>query len=989
MLYPSKSHLNADPQTLPDAKHSHTDSVLVINGKSYDLTQHTPMMVQYLTIKADYPHALVLYRMGDFYELFFEDAKVAAQILDITLTRRGLDKSGAVIDMAGVPFHSVDSYMAKLIAAGQMVVVCEQMEADTEDTAQKGIMPRKVVRTLTAGTVTDDLLIAPNQTPNVVAIDFKKQKSGLALGIGQLDLSAGQIKVQTILAKDEQDLQNQLAIVLSRFSPSECIIAEKWLVDADQTETPNASNAPKTDPKTDFQLGSWLKLHLDCPIIGVANSDFYAKHAPETLCRQFGVQHLDGLGLANEPLLQTSVSALIHYARQTQQKQIPHVRQIVVETPQDYLILDENCQKNLELFSTVSTQGRSLLQVVNHCKTPMGRRLLVQQLKRPLRKVEIINQRLDAITWLKQAIFNNLDLDPNQIEKTDDLWQILTHIADIERISSRIALNSANPKDLRRLADSIEHAKHLAQHLITLGIDPEATGLLPMLFEKLPHPKSNPTGDQSLISLAHHIQQAIIADPPTHLRDGGFIAQGYDTKLDELHHLHDNIQDTLDTLAEEERQTHKIHGLKVGFNKVSGFYFELPKGQAKSAPAHFIRRQTLKNNERFITERLKQIETDYLSAQTQALAQEKYLYQHLLTQLAEKLPQLQQLSQALAHLDVLINWATLAQQNHWQRPTFCPDSPQIDIIQGRHPVVEDSLKHKNSPQAFIANDCTLGTPDHPQNLILITGPNMGGKSTFMRQTALIVILACCGSFVPAKSAKIGDIDRIFTRIGSADDLASGKSTFMVEMIETAQILNLATPKSLVLMDEIGRGTSTTDGLAIAHACVHKLTQINCPTLFATHYFELTELANTTQKIRNLHVVASEIDGQLLLLHRLKAGSANSSFGLHVAKMAGIPKDVIEHAQSYLKSHSHPKKHKITPKAPAPITDLFDQDLPQNAPTDTQKNAPIDPKQQTDLNTYQQLKTHLDRINPDEITAKQALDILYTLKQTLQSPNSEP
>ncbi len=1020
---------------------------LIIGDTVYHLADHTPMMVQYLTMKANYPQALLLYRMGDFYELFFDDAKRAAQILDITLTRRGTDKAGNTIAMAGVPFHAADSYMARLIAAGQTVVVCEQVDDASTDAAspsaapsamgdkQKksskatGIMRREVVKTLTAGTITDDALIAPNHTPTVVAIDIAQpranSKQPLQAAVSQLDLAAGTLTTQSLSANhdDYDDLQTQMLTVLARFAPSECIISEA-LSDA----TGSAD--------TDWPL--WLRQHLDCPIIEVAANDFHRAHAADTLCQQFGVQRLDGLGIHDKPLSQSSCAALIHYAQQTQQRHVPQVNQLIVEFSDDYLIIDAGSQQNLELFAPVSSSGTSLVSVVGHCQTPMGRRLLVQQMKRPLRQHARINMRLDAIDKLLQADSpaDSSRQGSPQLQHPSLVSHIrdtLSAIGDIERITSRIGLMSAKPRDLRKLVDGINSSAQLSTLLEQAGIHHEQAGLLAMLMQQLPAQMP------AVQSVAELIERAIIPEPPAHIRDGGMLAAGYDAEFDRLTHLHDNIQVTLDEMVARARQDNQLPSLKVGFNKVSGFYFELPKMQAKNAPAHFIRRQTLKSSERFITDELKEVETEYLSAQSLALVREKQLYHELLTILSSHLAALQQLSAAIAQIDVLSNWAQLATLYNWQRPVMTNDSSDgnllknssqtridqssIDIQQGRHVVVEAALtpdntsspaaqgatqtfsqnlsQHPSKParaHAFVANDCALGSANtkegHPERLLMITGPNMGGKSTYMRQTALIVLLAHCGSFVPAASARIGDIDRIFTRIGSADDLAGGKSTFMVEMIETANILNQATDKSLVLMDEVGRGTATTDGLAIAHACVNRLLEIGCLTLFATHYFELTQLAAQNKGIRNVHVAASEIDGQLLLLHQIRDGAASSSFGLHVAKMAGIPPSVIGDAKRYLRDHptmvantqsvddsqgideksdlAKSRMDNCQPDDQRPLTTIEDSHL-------SHEQAASDIPQQNQLFS---LQYELAAINPDNLTPKQAHDLLYHLKDII-------
>lgn len=1020
----------------PSAQNPHSTEPLVIGDAVYHLADHTPMMVQYLTMKANYPQALLLYRMGDFYELFFDDAKRAAQILDITLTRRGMDKAGNTIAMAGVPFHAADSYMARLIAAGQTVVVCEQIDEsatgtdntnnpsnaptmgdkqkkDKSKSAAGSIMRREVVKTLTAGTITDDALIAPNHTPTVVAIDIEIPKSNskqpVQAAISQMDLAAGTLTTQTLSASynnspdDVKNLQTQMLTVLARFAPSECIVSE----------------ALSESPHEDWML--WLRQNLDCPIIEVAANDFHREHASATLCQQFDVQRLDGLGINDALLAQSSCAALIHYARQTQQRHVPQLNQLIVEYSDDYLIIDANSQQNLELFTPVSSNGTSLTSVLNHCQTPMGRRLLVQQMKRPLRQHARINLRLDAITSLLNTDKQSEQSSGN-ISLVTSLRETLNAIGDMERISSRIGLMSAKPRDLRKLADGIASSAQLTTLLTNAGISHEQAGLLPMLMQQLPAQLP------AVQSASELIERAIITEPPAHIRDGGMLAAGFDAEFDRLTHLHDNIQVTLDEMVERARQESQLPSLKVGFNKVSGFYFELPKMQAKNAPAHFIRRQTLKSSERFITDELKTVETEYLSAQSLALTREKQLYHELLTELSNHLAELQQLSAAIAQIDVLSNWAQLAVMHNWQRPVMSNDSKDnsglknshsknglnhnsqtsIDIKAGRHVVVEAALNpvhtHNNTPAKhsshFVANDCALGSDENPERLLMITGPNMGGKSTYMRQTALIVLLAHCGSFVPAARAHIGDIDRIFTRIGSADDLAGGKSTFMVEMIETANILNQATNKSLVLMDEVGRGTATTDGLAIAHACVNRLLEIGCLTLFATHYFELTELAQNYKEssgsndklIRNVHVAASEIDGQLLLLHQIKDGAASSSFGLHVAKMAGIPTQVLDDAKRYLADNL-----KLDPSRVENVRTLDDKNeltKSVNDKCDHMNGHEIEKANVSRINQSQimadipqqnqlfSLQDELSAIDPDTLTPKQAHDLLYHLKKII-------
>ena len=954
----------------------------------HNLDHHTPMMQQYLTLKADYPHALVLYRMGDFYELFFDDAKLAADILGITLTRRGKDKQGNTIPMAGVPFHSADGYIARLINAGQTVVVCEQVEEEKpehklEDSLEENIaaksiakktsktkanaakiMERKVVRTLTAGTLTDDNLITQGQTPTVVAISFAKQQ--MSVGLAQLDLAQGQIRVTELNCDSHAQLQSELANALARFDPSEVLIdeqlSEAWqhfLQDCLSANSPTATLPP---------------------ILSQPHSYFLPNNALEHLTQHLSVTTLAGFGIEQKPLAISSASVVLHYGKQTQQADLRHIRSLQLEHNGDFLQLDTISQQNLEIFKPVLASGISLLSVIDHCQTPMGKRALVHHLHRPLRNVTLINRRLDAVEQLMQLPIAAFEL----------LKQTLSEISDIERIGGRIGLGSAKPTDLLKLRLSLAQAlalsKQLQQHFdfTTITTLTAETPLLAMLSKQLPDLALT----DSFANIYALLDQAIVDEPPAHIRDGGMIKKGYDPQLDEWQNLHGNIEQTLEALAAQERQKNNLPMLKVGFNKVSGFYFELSALQAKHAPEYFTRRQTLKNAERFITPALKTIEESYLSSQGQALTLEKRIYENLLHQLKSQLGDVQRLAKAIGYLDVLANWVSLTRlQNrshhskNWCRPLFntTDDSASLNIQGGRHIVVEAGQQRQAHHQTasldpFVANDCVMGTATQLERLMLITGPNMGGKSTYMRQTALIVLLACCGAYVPAQSVTLGRIERIFTRIGSADDLASGKSTFMVEMIETANIMNQANANSLVLMDEVGRGTSTQDGLAIAHACVNYLAEkIGCLTLFATHYFELTELAERHPKMFNQHLVTQEINGQLLLLHKIAAGATHRSFGLHVAKMAGLPQALLAQAQHYLDNQS---EQKILPNNPLPY------------PPKDEKQLGLD--LQSAAADYQTLKTdeykltqQLTALNPDELTPKQALEFIYSLKELLK------
>ena len=961
-----------------------------------NLNDHTPMMQQYLRLKSGYPHALVLYRMGDFYELFFEDAKVAADILGITLTRRGKDKQGHEIAMAGVPFHSADGYIARLINAGQTVVVCEQVEASssvadnsladapphkdtpphkktTHANAPK-IMERKVVRTLTAGTLTDDNLITQGQIPTVVAVSF--DKSALTVGLAQLNLSQGSVQVTQLSCDTLSQLQHELTTTLSRLDPSEILIDEQLAA-----------------PWQHFLQDLLCQPSRQVPIIQQPHSHFLSANASEHLRQHLGVTTLAGVGLQGQPQAMIAASVVLHYGKQTQQSPLAHICHITCEKTCDYLQLDAISQQNLEIFKPVLATGISLLSVIDHCQTPMGRRALVHHLHRPLLDRQLINRRLDAVEQL-------MSLSTFEFEA---VLKTLASVADIERIGGRIGLGTAKPTDLAKLRSSLQSALTLheqLQHTVgELASHPSATDdapLLTLLTKQLPCVAK----DDLFADMQQLLTRAIVAEPPAHTRDGGMIKSGYDQQLDQLYHLHDNIEQTLDALAAKEREQNNLPTLKVGFNKVSGFYFELSALQAKHAPVHFSRRQTLKNAERFITPELKTIEESYLSAQGQALGLEKQLYDKLLEELQTHLNHLQSLSKAIAHLDVLVNWVTLtrqqpAAQSPWCRPTFgSDDHAYLRIKDGRHLVVEAGQQRgrhsqdpisASAPDAFIANDCVLGIDEVPEKLMLITGPNMGGKSTYMRQTALIVLLACCGSFVPASSADIGRIERIFTRIGAADDLASGKSTFMVEMIETANIMNQANAHALVLMDEVGRGTSTQDGLAIAHACVNYLADtLDCLTLFATHYFELTDLAAQHPKMLNQHLVTQEVDGQLLLLHKIAKGSTHRSFGLHVAKMAGVPTPLLQQAQQFLDSqlaNSSATSQAVVPQQ-LPKTQLNPAATRQLGLSLSSSSAnyqlPIEPSPPP----ANPIMGKLTALNPDNLTPKQALDFIYSLKELL-------
>ncbi|WP_336165442.1 DNA mismatch repair protein MutS [Acinetobacter ursingii] len=876
------------------------------NNGMVDVSQHTPMMQQYLKVKMEHQHALLFYRMGDFYELFFDDARKAAKLLGITLTHRG-KTNGEPIPMAGVPYHAAEGYLARLVKAGQTVAICEQVGEVTG----KGPVERKVVRIITPGTITDDALLGSYQSSNLVALCIQQNKIGLAL----LDLSASIFKVQEHEFKAEQ-----LAIELSRLMPSEIVVDED-LVDQNILEQ--------------------IKKQLDCPITKRPNVDFNLNNAQKTLCDQFAVATLSGFGIDHLPLAKASAAALIHYAKETQKTALPHIRSIQLEQSSDFIALDPITRRNLEIIDPLFEHGTSLFNLINDCQTAMGGRLLSRTLMQPIRDTALLDARLDATEQLLTGYHES----PVRL--------VLKEIGDIERVLSRVALGSARPRDLVQLRHACAQIPFL-RHALLPVIQAKSSTLLTDLDQQL--------GDFK--ELHQLLLSAIVENPPVLLRDGNVIAEGYDGELDELRKIRDHAGQFLIDLEIKERELSGIPTLKIGYNRVSGYYIELTRAQAEQAPEHYIRRQTLKNAERYITPELKGFEDKVLSSESRALAREKLLFENLLETLRQNIANLQMMSAAIAQIDVLANFAHQARLQHWNRPEFSPEIG-IKIHAGRHPVVEALSKTPYTP-----NDTFL---DSHHRMAIITGPNMGGKSTFMRQTALISLLAYCGSYVPAQSAKLGPIDRIFTRIGSADDLSTGKSTFMVEMTETSQILHHATHQSLVLMDEVGRGTSTYDGLSLAWACVLDLTKrIKCLCLFATHYFELTELGSEAG-IDNYHVTAKEMNGNLILLHKVQHGPASQSHGLQVAKLAGIPAAVIKEAQKRLKILEKQQQQHIQS---AVQNDLF------NA-VEHEIETPVIEKV-IEVEAQSPALEMLKQIDVDNLTPRQALEQLYSLKATLNS-----
>lgn len=846
-------------------------------------------MQQFLRIKARHKDNLLFYRMGDFYELFFDDAKTAAKILGITLTARG-KSGGEPIPMCGIPYHAADRYLAKIVEAGISVAICEQIG---DPATSKGPVEREVVRIITPGTVSDEALMAADRDMGLLAISGDQDEYGLAL----MDISSGRFVLS--VAYSTASLFDEIA----RIKPAEILLQDTL------TEVSCALTHPalRKCPSWEFDLETATKLLTD----------------------HFNTRDLSAFDCLDFPLAIAAAGALVSYARETQKNSLPHMQSLRVEQPGDSVILDAATRRNLEIDSNLAGgKDNTLFAVMNTTTTAMGGRLLARWLHRPLRDHDLLRAR----QLTTASLIENYNFEP--------LVKVLGKIGDLERILGRLGLRSARPRDLSVLRDSLT----LLPQLQKLLADIESKPLAALAARVADFPAE-----------AKLLQLAIVENPPVVIRDGGVLAPGYDEELDELRNLSSNAGQFLIDLEAQEKQRTGINTLKVGYNRVHGYYIEVSKGQATGEfPPEYMRRQTLKNAERFITPELKQFEDKVLSAKSKSLSREKQLYTELLESLALNLSQLQSSATAIAELDVLTCFAERAVNLNYCCPVLS-EQPGIQIESGRHPVVE-----KVTNNNFIANDLML---DDATRMLIITGPNMGGKSTYMRQTALIVLLGLCGSYVPAASVTLGPIDRIFTRIGSSDDLAGGRSTFMVEMTETANILHNATANSLVLMDEIGRGTSTFDGLSLAWAAAVFIAQrLNAYTLFATHYFELTCLPDEFTTIKNVHLDAIEHDQGIVFLHTVKPGPANQSYGLQVAQLAGIPAEVIQSARGKLQQLE--RDSVTTAAATRPPEQPFQSELFASIP------HPV--------------VSYLERLEPDEITAKEALKILYELKNKTQS-----
>ncbi|EIZ9235874.1 DNA mismatch repair protein MutS [Cronobacter sakazakii] len=841
---------------------------------------HTPMMQQYLKLKAQHPDILLFYRMGDFYELFYDDAKRASQLLDISLTKRGAS-AGEPIPMAGVPHHAVENYLAKLVNLGESVAICEQIG---DPATSKGPVERKVVRIVTPGTISDEALLQERQD-NLLAAIWQDSKG---FGYATLDISSGRFRVS-----EPQDRET-MAAELQRTNPAELLYAEDFA----EMSLIEGRRGLRRRPLWEFELDT----------------------ARQQLNLQFGTRDLVGFGVENAPRGLCAAGCLLQYVKDTQRTSLPHIRSITMERQQDGIIMDAATRRNLEITQNLAGGVENTLASVLDCTvTPMGSRMLKRWLHMPVRDTSVLRHRQQAIAAL--------------MEYSTEIQPVLRQVGDLERILARLALRTARPRDLARM----RHAFQQLPMLNTLLADIDAE-YVQTLREQM--------GD--FAELRDLLERAIIEAPPVLVRDGGVIAPGYHEELDEWRALADGATDYLDRLEIREREKLGIDTLKVGFNAVHGYFIQVSRGQSHMVPIHYVRRQTLKNAERYIIPELKEYEDKVLTSKGKALALEKQLYDELFDLLLPHLAELQKSAAALAELDVLTNLAERADTLNYHCPTLT-DKPGIRLVEGRHPVVERVL---NEP--FIANPLSLS----PQRrMLIITGPNMGGKSTYMRQTALIVLMAYIGSFVPAEQAEIGPIDRIFTRVGAADDLASGRSTFMVEMTETANILHNATEHSLVLMDEIGRGTSTYDGLSLAWACAESLAnRIKALTLFATHYFELTQLPEKMEGVANVHLDAIEYGDTIAFMHSVQDGAASKSYGLAVAALAGVPKEVIKRARQKLR-----ELESLSGNAAATQVDGTQMSLLAAA----EETSPA--------------VEALENLDPDSLSPRQALEWIYRLK----------
>ncbi|MDR0933813.1 MAG: DNA mismatch repair protein MutS [Burkholderiaceae bacterium] len=879
---------------------------------SSEQATHTPMMQQYLRIKSEHADKLLFYRMGDFYELFHDDAVRATRLLGITLTQRG-SSGGKPISMAGVPFHALEQYLARLVAIGESVAICEQVG---DPATSKGPVERKVTRIVTPGTLTDASLLPEKADRPLLAISVIRVRKGATIGLAWLSLSGWVIRMLEIRPQ-EKDVSARLLQEIERIDAAEILLAEG--------------------------MEDLLPDTVSASIVTVPDWHFDTDSGQKSLLVQMGASSLEGFGAGGLTAAPGAAGALLRYAASTQSQGLGHVKQLIVETESDFIGMDAATRRNLELTEPIraSENGAAsptLFSQLDQCCTAMGSRTLRYWLHHASRDPAVARSRHAAISALLEA------------SVTDGLRGAFSRFPDIERIAARIALFSARPRDLAALRDGLRQLPQLRSYLAQCAMQ-DGAPLLLAIHDALATPAE-------CLDL---LERAIAPEPAAQIRDGGVIMHGFSAELDELRELAENAGQFLIDLEARERESTGIANLRVEYNRVHGFYIEVTHGQSARVPDHYRRRQTLKNVERYITPELKTFEDKVLSARERALALEKNLYDRLLTDLVVYIGSLQRIAREAAQLDTLAALAVHARQNNWRVPRLV-DEPGIDIIQGRHAVVETRIER------FIANDCMLSDA---QRFLLITGPNMGGKSTYMRQTALIVLLAWMGSFVPVESAVIGPIDRIFTRIGAADDLAGGRSTFMVEMTESATILNSATDQSLVLMDEVGRGTSTFDGLALAWAIARHLIETSRSfTLFATHYFELTQLPETHSSAENVHLSAVEHKDNIVFLHTVEPGPASRSYGLQVAQLAGIPSAVIRLAKRHLatlESHFMPGQPQLSLFAPSAVEEEISG-------------------QDATLSIAEEVAEHLKVLDMDSLSPREALNMLYSLKQQLSDAN---
>lgn len=868
------------------------------------LSQHTPMMQQYLRLKAEAGSHLLFYRMGDFYEMFYDDAERGARLLNLTLTKRGAS-NGAPIPMAGIPFHAMEGYLARLVAMGESIAICEQIG---DPAASKGPVERKIVRIVTPGTLTDEALLPAKADRMIAAVHTARANRAERIGIAWMNLANGEFSV-TECAMEALDTE------LHRINPAELVRAE-------------------SNHRLDIS---------DIKVSAIPDWHFEGDGARHILQDHFSVDTLAGFGLNDMPVAIAAAGALLRYVSRTQNHALTHIQNIRVDQSSEYLALDPITRKNLELTQTLAgEESPTLFSLLDHCETPMGSRLLRRWIHHPLRKnaPALMRQQIIAAFLSQGSSTDTFELHTS----LDTLRAMLRRFPDLERIATRISMHSVRPRELASLREALAQLPAITDHL------QRAFASHLRLEEHIGHIRIDP-------GIADLLHRSVAEEPALMIRDGGVIASGYDSELDELRRLASDSGEFLLELEARERENTGIANLRVEFNRVHGFYIEVSKGQIDKVPAEYRRRQTLKNVERYITPELKTWEDKVLSAKDRSLSREKLLFEELLNELSTHAQALSRCASSLAEIDALAALADHAQANDWVAPELS-ETNEIRIESGRHPVVEHSIER------FTPNDCEL-TPQ--QRMLLITGPNMGGKSTYMRQVALIVLLARIGSFVPARHATIGQIDRIFTRIGAADDLAGGRSTFMMEMTEAAAILSASTSHSLVLMDEIGRGTSTYDGLALAWAIAYRLlTHNQALTLFATHYFEITRLPNENPGAANVHLAAAESPSGIVFLHEVQPGPASRSYGIQVAQRAGLPASVIRHASKELARLEAQGAH-------TPQLDLFAAAVDSHDQSDADDDATGADGNDTAL------RTELAAIDPDTMTPREALDALYRLR----------